>query len=107
MALGTETVNQMIINYVADVKNVYPIDKVYLYGSYAKGTQTESSDVDMCFFLPTFGSKRSVDIVTDLLTIAGRYPDLDIEPRAFQTSEIERGNPFVKEILRTGREINE
>ena len=105
MAFSAETVNQIITSYVADVKNVLPIEKAYVYGSYAKGTQNEYSDVDVCFFLPTFGSKRSVDIVMILLTIAGQYPDLDIEPRAFQTSEIERGNPFVKEVLRTGHEI--
>jgi len=105
MAFSAETVNQILTSYVADVKNVFPVEKAYLYGSFAKGTQTEYSDVDVCFFLPTFGSKRSVDIVIALLTIAGQYPDLDIEPRVFQTSEIDRGNPFVKEILRTGYEI--
>jgi len=105
MAFNTETVNQILSSYVADVKNVLPVEKAYLYGSYAKGTQSEYSDVDVCFFLPTFGSKRSVDIVMILLAIAGQYPGLDIEPRVFQTSEIERGNPFVKEVLRTGQEI--
>ena len=105
MAISTETVNQILASYVADVKNVLPIEKAYLYGSYAKGTQSEYSDVDVCFFLPTFGSKRSVDIVMILLAIAGQYPGLDIEPRVFQTSEIERGNPFVKEVLQTGQEI--
>lgn len=105
MAVNVETVNQAIMSYVADVKTTLPIEKAYLYGSYAKGTPTEYSDVDVCFFLQTFGKKRSVDIVTDLLTIAAKYPDLDIEPRAFQMAEIERGNPFVKEVMRTGREI--
>ncbi|MCL2081509.1 MAG: nucleotidyltransferase domain-containing protein [Oscillospiraceae bacterium] len=105
MAVDIKNVNEIVTSYVKAVKTVLPIEKAYLYGSYAKGTQTEHSDVDMCFFLPSFGSKRAVDIVTDLLTIAAQYPDLDIEPRAFQTVEIERGNPFVKEVLRTGREI--
>ena len=105
MPVIDEAVNQAITDYVADVKKVFPIEKAFLYGSYAKGTQTESSDVDVCFFLPDFGSKRSVDIVSNLLTIARNYPSLYIEPRAFKTGEIERGNPFVKEVLQTGREI--
>lgn len=105
MAINIEALNKTVSDYVADVKAVLPIDKAYLYGSYAKGTQTEYSDVDICFFLQTFGSMRSVDIVTDLLTIAGKYPDFDIEPRAFTVSEIVRGNPFVNEIISTGREI--
>ena len=107
MAINIETVNQTVASYVADVKKVFHIEKAYLYGSYATGAQTEYSDVDICFFMPTFGSKRSVDIVTDLLTLAGKYADFDIEPRVFQTIEIERGNPFAKEVLRTEREISE
>jgi predicted nucleotidyltransferase len=83
-----------------------PIDKAVLYGSYAKGTANEHSDVDICFFSKAFEDKRSVDIVIDLLGIAGKYhPDFCFEPRVFPTSEIENDNPFVKEVLRTGREI--
>jgi predicted nucleotidyltransferase len=44
MALDVETVMDTVEKYVTDVKNVYPIDKVYLYGSYAKGTQRWDSD---------------------------------------------------------------
>ena len=31
----------------ADVFNLYPINKVFLFGSYARGEQTEGSDIDM------------------------------------------------------------
>jgi hypothetical protein len=34
-----------------------------------------------------------------------KYRGVDIEPHAFPTSELQNDNPFVKEILRTGREI--
>lgn len=105
MAYDIETIIRILKSYIIDVKNIFPVEKTYLYGSYAKGNAHEDSYIDVCFFLPSFYSKRSVDIVTDLLTIAGQYPDFYIEPRVFQISEIEKGNPFVKEILRTGYEI--
>ena len=105
MAHENETIMQVLANYVNDVKNIFSIEKVYLYGSYAKGLANEYSDIDVCFFLSTFGSKRSVDIVTELLTIAGKYSDYYIEPRAFPFTEIENNNPFVKEVLRTGYEV--
>ena len=105
MAADLQTVEKIINEYVADVKKAMPIDKAALYGSYAKGTATEYSDVDICFFSDAFASKRSVDIVTDLLGIAGNYRDVCIESRAFPTPEINSDNPFIREVLRTGCEI--
>ncbi|MDR2617857.1 MAG: hypothetical protein LBC62_03195 [Treponema sp.] len=37
MAADFEAVRNSIEGYIADVKKAMPIDKVYLYGSYAKG----------------------------------------------------------------------
>jgi len=81
------------------------VDKAILYGSYVRGSATELSDIDICFFLPDFGGKRRVDVIMRLLDLSDNYKGVFFEPIAFQTSEIERGNPFVKEILATGIEI--
>ena len=106
MATNFRDIEPIVHQYVADVKRAMPIDKAVLYGSYAKGTATKYSDVDICFFSDAFENKPSVDIVIDLLGIAGKYhPDVCFEPRVFSTSDIERDNPFVREVLRTGREI--
>jgi predicted nucleotidyltransferase len=104
-AVDIETVKQTVRSYVSDVKNAMPIDKVFLFGSYAKGTAADGSDVDLCFFSHSFENQRSVDIITRLLGFTRKYNDLDIEPHAFPTSEIQNDNPFVKEILRTGVEV--
>jgi predicted nucleotidyltransferase len=83
-----------------------PIDKAVLYGSYAKGNASKWSDVDICFFSQAFEDKRDIDVVIELLGMAGKYhPDICFEPNVFPTSEIDNDNPFVKEVLRTGREI--
>lgn len=105
MAVDVQTVNQIVRQYVEDVKKAMPIDKAVLYGSYAKGTASEYSDIDICFFSKAFEDKHSIDVVTDLLGLARKYRGVYIEPNAFPTSEIENDNPFVKEVLRTGREI--
>lgn len=106
MAANYEAIKDIVEQYVADVKQVMPIDKVFLYGSYAKGTATEHSDVDVCFFSDTFAHERSVEFVALLLGIARKYyPYVYIEPRVFLTSDIDNDNPFVREVLRTGREI--
>jgi predicted nucleotidyltransferase len=105
MAVNPEAVRNSIEGYISDVKKAMPIDKVYLYGSYAKGNPAKQSDVDICFFSRSFENKRTVDILTELLGLTLAYTDVFIEPRAFPLSELENDNPFVKEIVRTGQEI--
>jgi len=105
MAADIETVNRAIESYVADVMKIMRIDKAYLYGPYAKGTYHEHSDVDICFFSSEFEEQRTVDILTQLISLSRNYKDIDIEPRAFPTSAIEAGNPFVNTVISTGREI--
>jgi predicted nucleotidyltransferase len=105
VAVDFETMNQIARSYADDVRHDLPVDKVLLFGSYAKGTATELSDVDVCFFLRDYGGKNRLEIMLRLLKISRKYPGVFFEPLAFPTSEIERGNPFVKEILRTGQEI--
>ena len=105
MAIDFETVNNVARNYADAVRKVFPVDKAYLFGSYAKGTATDQSDVDVCFFLENFGEKRRIDITMELLNLTRGYKGVYFEPLAFPTSEMNNDNPFVKEILRTGKEI--
>jgi predicted nucleotidyltransferase len=106
MAIDAKTVMDTVKKYVSDVKAVFPIGKVYLYGSYAKGTQRWDSDVDLCFFLYDIDPGQSADIGVSLLGMTRKYdPRICIEPRIFPVSELGNDNPFVKEVLRTGYEI--
>ena len=105
MAVDFTTIKRLAEEYAKNVKQVMPVDKVILYGSYARGTATSLSDVDICFFLSNFDGKSRVDVIGELLGLCGRYKGAYFEPTVFPTSEIERGNPFVKEILSTGIEI--
>ena len=105
MAFDIETVNDTVNSYVKDVKNTLPIDRVFLFGSYAKGTQTDQSDIDICFFSSSFESMLSIDIMTQLFRLTRKYKGVDIEPRGFPSSELENDNPFVKERLQTGIEL--
>jgi predicted nucleotidyltransferase len=105
MAHNIETLNQTIKDYVSDVKNLIPIDLVFLFGSYAKGTATEHSDIDLCFFSASFEERSTIDVMAQLFRLTRKYKGIDIEPHGFPTSELDKDNPFVKEILRTGREV--
>jgi predicted nucleotidyltransferase len=105
MAANFETINRIARDYAADVSRELPVDKAVLFGSYAKGYATELSDVDICFFLKNYNGKQRVEIIAELLGLSGSYRDIAFEPIVFETAEIERGNPFVREILSTGVEL--
>ncbi|MDR3170957.1 MAG: nucleotidyltransferase domain-containing protein [Treponema sp.] len=83
------------------------IDKVYLFGSYAKGTANEYSDVDVCFFSNSFEYEQNEDVFLKLhdFTLKYVHEDVYIEPHTFATYHLYNDNPFVKEVLCTGREI--
>jgi predicted nucleotidyltransferase len=104
MAANVEAVKEEARRYANEVRSQLPVDKVYLFGSYAKGTADELSDVDVCFFLRDYGGKERVDMGISLLRIDRNYKAY-FEPIFFETSDIEQNNPFVNEIFRTGVEI--
>jgi predicted nucleotidyltransferase len=95
----------MVINYVDEVRSLLPVAKAFLYGSYAKGTATEYSDVDVCFFLSSFGNWDWDSIMLKLLRISNNYRVICLEPIVFLVSDLYDDNPFVIEVLRTGIEI--
>jgi len=106
MVKDIETIMKYSNEYINDVAKKIPIDKAYLYGSYANGTQKENSDVDICFFSSYFENKRKWDIVSELFYLKIKYDDyILIEPNAFPLSEINNNNPFVENVLRNGKEI--
>ena len=106
MTVDTQEMSDIAKKYANDVRNVMPVDRAILFGSYAKGTAGGHSDIDVCFFLPSFNGKRRVDIIYELLKISDiLYKGMYFEPIVFPSSEIERGNPFVQEVLKTGIDI--
>ena len=106
MAVDYEAVEKIIEQYVTDVKAELPITKVYLYGSYANGTAQWDSDVDLCFFSDSFTTNGIMQVLGKLFELKRSYNKyICFEPNAFPSSELFNDNPFVKEILRTGKEI--
>jgi predicted nucleotidyltransferase len=106
VAVDYEAARRIVDQYISEVKAVMPIDKVYLYGSYASGTAEWDSDIDLCFFSKDFESQNIMDVLGRLYALKRKYnKDVCLEPNAFPVSELDNDNPFVKEVLRTGMEI--
>lgn len=84
-------------------RNNIPINRVILFGSYARGNYTEWSDIDLAIVSDMFVGNRFDDrkkIRPITLSISS---DLEILP--YNTKDFTEDDPFVKEIIETGIEI--
>jgi len=87
------------------LKREYGAEKVILYGSYAKGEETEDSDIDIFVIAPT--DERFFErMATVVRIIRDLRRGLAIEPIVMTREEvedrIEMGDEFVKQIIEEG-----
>lgn len=91
--------------YVAELKKEnLPIASVYLFGSYAKGTPRDTSDVDVCIVSPQF-----TDFFDTLQYLWRRRPRHSlIEPIGFAPRDLmdENDTALTREIKRTGIKVS-
>ncbi len=80
------------------------IEKAALFGSYAKGTYNEYSDIDIALFSGDFSGNPYLD--NELIRKAKFATSYAIEAHTFTLGELDGNNPFVSEILRHGILIN-
>ena len=88
--------------YIEEISKKFEIEAVYLFGSYAKGTNSEDSDIDVAVVLRS--DKNTFDIMVDLMMLTQDI-DLRIEPHPIKTEDFEKGNPFIYEIIETGIKV--
>jgi predicted nucleotidyltransferase len=106
MVVSTETVDETIDLFLNRLNKIIKINKAIVFGSYAKGTYDGASDIDVAIFSESFNGKKSIEINTFLFSLAGEFKEICIEPIGFDVKDLFTDNPFVKEIIRTGREIH-
>jgi len=77
-----------------------PIREAVLFGSYAKGKETEWSDIDIALVSEVFEGDRMAD--KDKIRKITLAVSSEIEVVPFPPSEFNEQNPFAREILQTG-----
>jgi predicted nucleotidyltransferase len=88
--------------YVESLSSKFQIESAVLFGSFAKGTNRQDSDIDIAIVF------KSVDDIIDLqiqLMQMRTDDDLLIEPHPFKISDFNISNPLVAEIKKNGIEI--
>ncbi len=97
--------DDIIKQYVAQVAKKYPgLVASYLFGSYAKNTETPDSDIDVAFILENLADSAQFDLEIQLMTLRRKF-DLRIEPHALSKEEFMSWSPFAHEIRKYGIEI--
>jgi predicted nucleotidyltransferase len=105
MAVDIKTIIEILTKLANDVRNMYHIVKVFLFGSYAKGTPTEYSDIDVCFFIAYEENANWLAIGANILGLSNKYTDVDISPIVMHVTDLDGDDPFAEEVLITGIEI--
>lgn len=88
------------VNRLAKEDNL-PIDRVIVFGSYAKGEQRQWSDIDVCIISPKFK-----DNLAALEYLWRKRNDKEVEkglePIGFSDKEFQKGSSLIREISETG-----
>lgn len=105
MAVKTDSAIKLIRRYIKELnKNNIPIQKAFIFGSYAKGSPKEESDIDIALVSTAFTGDRFEDRRKIIPLI--RKIDNRIEPIPFRPEDFQKGGILVDEIKKTGKAIN-
>ena len=89
--------------FIEEIKKQYDVTAIILFGSYAKGTENEDSDIDIAIISSDFN-----DIIEDgakLISLTWKI-DTRIEPHPILAEDYKKvSNPFVREIVDTGIKV--
>lgn len=89
--------------YATAVYDKYSPLQMVLFGSCAKGKNTEHSDIDIAVIFQDYPD--FFDMQMNLMRIR-RNIDLRIEPHPFKLEDYNHNNPFAHEVLQHGIELN-
>ncbi len=93
-----------ILEYISFLRKSYPdLTKVYMFGSFAKGSAGRDSDIDLAMVFDEVAD--TFDRQVQLMKIRRQY-DARIEPHVFRAADFDKSHPLAEEILLTGVEVS-
>src|SRR3989344_1101944 len=94
-------IQNLILRYKEILEREFPITQVIVFGSQAKGTASQYSDIDVCVVSPHLGHDRH-----DERVMLSRFTDgIDwrIEPHPYYPDDLtDPGDPLANEIRKHG-----
>ncbi len=103
-SIDNKLIMEIIEQYVEKICENYKIEAIILFGSYAKGTNNEDSDIDIAIITDDF-EDYIIDEELKLMRLR-RKIDTRIEPHIIRIEDYRKAEtPFVKEIIDTGIKV--
>lgn len=106
MVQEQSVVREKVLRFYNEACRSLPVKKMLLYGSYAKGLATESSDIDVAVVVDFPDHLKRIDLTSKLFHIAGKI-DVAIEPKCVFWDEY-RDCPegsILSDIISSGIEV--
>ncbi len=103
-SIDDRLIMEIVQKYVEKICENYKIEAIILFGSYAKGTNNESSDIDIAIITDDFEN----DIIDEELNLMRlrRKIDTRIEPHLIRSEDYKKAStPFIKEVIDTGIKV--
>ena len=100
----SKTLINVINSYIQTLRADHlPIEHVFLFGSYAKGTSRQWSDVDLCVISTKFSDY--IDAIQYLLSKRKLNLRFPIEPIGLHPEDLKSNTALIREIKNTGIRI--
>ena len=99
-----DSIMEIVQKYVKKICENYEIEAIILFGSYAKGTEHEDSDIDIAIITDDIKS----DIFDEEVNLMRLRKGIDyrIEPHIIRIQDYKDiSTPFIKEVIDTGIKV--
>ena len=101
---NNKLIMEIVQKYVDKICENYKIEAIILFGSYAKGTNNENSDIDIAIITDDFEN----DIFDEELNLMKLRRNIDtrIEPHLIRIEDYKNvETPLIREIIDTGIKV--
>ena len=100
-SINNKRIMEIVQKYVEKICENYKVYAIILFGSYAKGTEHEDSDIDIAIVIDKFKD----NIIVEFMKLR-KGIDYRIEPHIIRIKDYkEVSTPFVKEVIDTGIKV--
>ncbi len=104
MAITEDSIVEVLRKYIEELeRNNIKISEAIIFGSHARGTAREESDIDIALVSVDFTGDRFEDC--QRIIPLRRKIDSRIEPMPFRPEDFYNGGMLAEEIKRTGKTI--
>lgn len=103
-SINNSLIMDIVQRYVEKICENYKVYAIILFGSYAKGTEHEDSDIDIAIITDDFEN----DIFDEEVNLMGLRKGIDyrLEPHIIRIEDYKNAEtPFIQEVIDTGIKV--